>query len=668
MTSNILETIESSKNNFLILGKAGVGKSTLIKVLKKSLGRQCIVVCPTGIAAQNVKGQTINSFFKIPPRNEMKSWEIENSGEKLAELINTEMQELNTIIIDEISMVNQFVLEFISSILKKAKNNLLPFGGMRMILIGDLFQLPPIDKGNLFGDSIFFWHSSSYKNSNFKTLELNQVHRQINNVENANFIEALNRIRIYQIEQRDLNLINERLSFNVDSIKTTILTSKRDIAARYNEIGLNNTNGPTFEFDAVITGKWFESEYPKDTTIKLKVGVPVLFIKNDPSGEYKNGTRGVITEIDEPEKKLKVKISTDKIINVEFVSWAHPKYNRASQDETIIVKDTFKHFPIVLGFALTIHKSQGMTLDSIHLDLGTGAFAPGQLYVALSRIRNFSNLSIGRRITSNDIVSSSEIVSFYKNLNPQNAELVLSSSEINTINTQREEVIESNGNTISSPEMSRILFRKGCDIEDIQQERSRLGFREVLPGTIINHIISKHEEFSKEELDRIVPVSAELEQSVVSQLKKMTINEQTTLTEIRNNLEENEIDWNVLKLIGYRNNILKIINQPNTNRAENSEQNNLIQNITPVNEKCQNCNKQLQGDKTKLLCYDCYKKLPKSNQIAIRSSNAYKPWSEADDKRLLQLKLNGYTNALIAKELNRTKGAIDSRLKKLIEK
>jgi hypothetical protein len=368
----------------------------------------------------------------------------------------------------------------------------------------------------------------------------------------------LNRIRTYQIKQDDLNLINERYSLEVDSFKTTILTSRNDIAARYNEIGLNRLRGTLVAFEAVITGNWTESDLPKDQTIQLKVGAPVLFIKNDPSGEYKNGTRGVITDINADEKKLKVKISTNKTIDVEYVSWVHPKYNRASQDETIVVKDTFKHFPIILGFALTIHRCQGMTLDSIHLDLGTGAFAPGQLYVALSRIRNFSNLTIARRISSNDVVPSPEILSFYNNLEPKHVELNLSSSDIHNINTQREEVIEANGNTISSPEISRILFKKGCDIEDIQQERSKLGFREVLSGTIINHIISKHEEFSKEELNRILPISNELEQSVVSQLEKMEITDQTTLTEIRNSLQENEIDWNILKLIGYRNGLLKL--------------------------------------------------------------------------------------------------------------
>jgi hypothetical protein len=198
-----------------------------------------------------------------------------------------------------------------------------------------------------------------------------------------------------------------------------------------------------------------------------------------------------------------------------------------------------------------------MTLDSIHLDLGRGAFAPGQLYVALSRLRNFSGLSIGREISTNDILASEEIKDFYRSLNPFITQLNLTGADIQGINIITETIIEVGGRNISSPEISRILFKKGCDLEDIQNERARLGFKEVLPNTIIGHIISKHKEFSGEELDRIVPVSKELEESVVSQLKKMKINEETKLKDIRNNLVEDEIDWNVLKLIGYRNKLIQ---------------------------------------------------------------------------------------------------------------
>ena len=184
MKNDILEIIESDQSNLLILGKAGVGKSTLIKTLKSKLAQKCIVVCPTGIAAQNVDGQTIHSFFNIPSRLNLKFSEINSSGQKLGNQLSTELKELNTIIIDEISMVNQFILESISEILKVAKNNSAPFGNIRIILIGDLFQLPPVDKDNIIGNSIFFWNSASFQKANFKCVELTKVFRQEQTIEN----------------------------------------------------------------------------------------------------------------------------------------------------------------------------------------------------------------------------------------------------------------------------------------------------------------------------------------------------------------------------------------------------------------------------------------------------------------------------------------------------
>jgi GTPase SAR1 family protein len=557
MQHNLLDTIEISEDNLLIIGKAGVGKSTLIKVLKKKLGKQCIVICPTGIAAQNVKGQTINSFFRIPPRDEVAAWELRRSGEKLAEVLESDLSELNTIIIDEISMVNQFVLESISTVLKIARNSILPFGGIRMILIGDLFQLPPVDIGGKIGDRIFFWHSQSYKNSGFKSLELSQVYRQELNEENKSFLEALNRIRIYQTTKSDIDLINSRVLHDIEYIDKTTLCATNATAKEYNEQGLRRINNRDFEFFAEIRGKWELNDFPKPKSLTLKVGAPVLFMRNDPLGQYKNGTRGIITEINFNDKKVKVRLNSETTIEVEFVTWAHPKYNKSGQDETIIAEDTFKHFPLILGFALTIHRCQGMTLNSIHLDLGRGAFAPGQLYVALSRLKNFSGLSIARSINTSDIIASNEIANFYVNLKPQNTQLNLTGTDIQDIDIQKGLIIDANGRNITSPEISRALFKRGCDLEDIQNERARLGFKEVLPNTIIGHIISKHIEFSREELDRILPVPKELEESVVSQLKKMEINEETKLTDIRNNLVENEIDWNVLKLIGYRNKLIQ---------------------------------------------------------------------------------------------------------------
>ena len=422
MKNDILEIIESDQSNLLILGKAGVGKSTLIQTLKSKLGQKCIIVCPTGIAAQNVSGQTIHSFFKIPSRLELKFPEITSCGQDLSNLLTSELKELNTIILDEISMVNQYVLESISQILMVATKNPSPFGGMRLILIGDLFQLPPVDKDKLIGNKIFFWNSISFQRANFKCIELTKVFRQEQTIENQKFIEILGRIRLYEATQEDLDFLNIRVSEVVDFSNKTILCSKNDTAISYNSRGLQKLSTEEFTFHAQVNGTWSKNDYPKEPLIILKVGAPVLFMRNDPNGKYKNGTRGTITEIFFDQQKVKVSLGNDEVLDIAYVTWGHPKFNKPLEGERTEIIEQFKHFPIILGYAITIHRCQGMTLDSIHLDLGTGAFAPGQLYVALSRLRNLEGLTLANTITLKDVLVSKEITVFYQNANPAKVE------------------------------------------------------------------------------------------------------------------------------------------------------------------------------------------------------------------------------------------------------
>jgi hypothetical protein len=239
MNRDILPIVKEANDNLLILGKAGVGKSTLIKVVKKHLGKKCIILCPTGIAAQNVRGVTIHSYFSLPLVDFYSQKEINNCVSKLKAPENlTRLREIETFIIDEISMVNSMVFDAIDRILQAATGNALPFGGKRMILIGDIFQLPPIDNGNKRGDDIFFWRSDAFLRGGFTRLELRKVYRLNVSEENKNFECVLDNLRSYQTTPSDFALLNKYYSLKQNLNNTTVLCTRKEDVERYNNEGL----------------------------------------------------------------------------------------------------------------------------------------------------------------------------------------------------------------------------------------------------------------------------------------------------------------------------------------------------------------------------------------------------------------------------------------------
>jgi hypothetical protein len=551
MQRDILPIIKQSSENLLILGKAGVGKSTLIKVVKKHFGKKCVILCPTAIAAQNVSGVTIHSFFRLPIRESFSSNDIDECVRSLRAADNYQrLREIETIIIDEISMVNSFVFDAIDLILKSVFQTSKSFGGKRLILIGDIFQLPPIDKENLRRADIFFWRSSAYRNSRFVRLELRKVYRLTSSEDNKTFEKILEKLRVYNIVHSDIDFLNSHYTPNPNNNDTTTLCTRVSDVEYYNEEGLKSLGKRIFIFHAEISNGFPKKEYPVIPELKIAIGAPVIFIRNDADGYYKNGTRGKVIDIDNQNNKIKVRTEFQKEVSVGYVEWLPSKNN-----DTNLVQnpDFFRHFPLLLGYALTIHRCQGLTMSKVHLDLGRGTFAPGQLYVALSRLREISGLSLARNLRYNDLIQSEETLRFYNEVKFEEVNLNLSGAELSTVDSQNEVIKTVQGNKLDTKSLSVYLFNQGLNVEEILQERIRLGFREILPSTVIGHLVEKYKEVDLKELKDLLFITEEIEKEICEELSEIDDIKDYNWTEIRNSLSNPAFDWNKLKYIAYTN-------------------------------------------------------------------------------------------------------------------
>jgi len=548
MVRDILPIVKDTTDNLLILGKAGVGKSTLIKVVKKHLGNKCIILCPTGIAAQNVKSVTIHSYFSLPPVNNYSLKDINNGVSKLKAPENfRRLQEIETLIIDEISMVNSMVFDAMDRILRSALNSALPFGGKRLLLIGDVFQLPPIDENHEKQDDIFFWKSNAYLRGSFTRLELRKVYRLNVSEGNRTFERVLENLRLYQTTPSDLAFLNRHYAPDQNLSNTTVLCTRKADAKLYNNEGLIGLHSRLYEFDAEISSTFPKGDYPVQIQLKIAVGAPVIFIRNDSNGYYKNGTRGKVLSIDYPNKKITVLTENEEEVLVGYVEWAPSKNN----DSNTNTSSYFRHFPLLLGWALTIHRCQGLTMSKVHLDLGSGAFAPGQLYVALSRLRDISGLSLAKLLQRRDLVESEETLRFYHESIFEEVNLNLSGAELSTVDTQKEVLRTVQGTQLNTKALSVQLFNQGLDIEEILEERIRLGYREILPQTVLGHLVDGFEEVDIDELKDLLCISEELEEEISEELNDIENIEELSWTEIRNALSYHELDWTKLKLIAY---------------------------------------------------------------------------------------------------------------------
>ena len=433
--------VQYTNRNIFLTGKAGTGKTTFLHKLKETSHKRMVVVAPTGVAAINAGGVTIHSFFQMP-FGPILPGRLESSEKSFIQKFNKKkiniIRSLDLLVIDEISMVRADLLDGIDTVLRRYKNKTLPFGGVQMLMIGDLQQLAPIAKDNEWNllkehyDTIFFFSSKAYMQSNAISIELKHIYRQQDN----NFIKILNEIRDDKLSAESFQELNKRFlpGFSPENEDGYItLTTHNASANRINDEQLKKLKSKTHTFEAEVKGHFPEYSYPTDQHLKLKVGAQVMFIKNDISPEklYFNGKIGTIVNIEDDLIYVKSK-DEDNQIEVGQVMWDNVKYtiNETSKEIEEEVAGSFIQYPLRLAWAITIHKSQGLTFEKAVID-AQAAFAHGQTYVALSRCKTLEGLILSSRISSNGIICDSTVGNF-------NREVEENQPDEKTLNTSKQ--------------------------------------------------------------------------------------------------------------------------------------------------------------------------------------------------------------------------------------
>lgn len=448
--NKIFELIEKSNNSYFLTGKAGTGKSTFIHYFTKKTKKNVLLLAFTGIASINIGGQTIHSFFRLPLKPLLPNDPDITIFKPFIQKRKI-IEQTDTIIIDEVSMLRSDVLEGLDYSLRNNggdPNKI--FGGKQLIFVGDIFQLPPIVNNadevekelfRVIYDSEYFFDSVAYKKLNPQTFEFQKVHRQ----SDLNFISILNKVRDCSIEADGIKELNKRVKTNFNNENTDFvitLTSNNYLAKTENLTKLNNIPYKSHYFKATITGDFKEDKYPTDIVLELKRNSQIMLMKNDPDNNGRRWVNGTIAKIEFiDDSKIEVKLKDNSTHTLIKETWENRQYQWDKTKGRITSKiiGTFEQFPIKLAWAITIHKSQGLTFDNVIIDLGSGAFINGQLYTALSRCRNLEGLSLKRAINSSDIIEDKRLIEFYKN-NIRN-------SNLNIVETNN---IESNSNNQKS--------------------------------------------------------------------------------------------------------------------------------------------------------------------------------------------------------------------------
>jgi ATP-dependent exoDNAse (exonuclease V) alpha subunit len=402
--------MENTNRSLFITGRAGTGKSTLLRYFKDHTKKSVVVCAPTGIAALNVEGQTIHSLFTLPPKL------LDNYDIKRA--YNGIYKRIDTIIIDEISMVRADLFDAIDMFMRlNGREPKEPFGGVQVILFGDLYQLPPVVENDMGGvmnkiyDSPYFFDSKIMKHFDFDIITLTKVYRQ----KDISFIEFLDKVRLGNIDTETLEFINKKVDEKKieDSI---IVTPTNKVANFINHEKLNKLPSELFTYKAKIKGdfKLGLTNLPVDLDLDLKKDARVIFVKNDSQGQWVNGTLGKVEELGND--FVKVKLDDGTIVSVGAVDWDKIKYEYDSDLKRIMPKVTGKltQIPLRLAWALTIHKCQGQTLDRVHIDITSGVWEFGHVYVALSRCRTLEGIGLETKIWPNDIKIDYRVSEFLK--------------------------------------------------------------------------------------------------------------------------------------------------------------------------------------------------------------------------------------------------------------
>ena len=413
------DLVANTNTSLFITGKAGTGKTTFVKRIQKEIDKNFLVLAPTGIAALNVGGQTIHSCFGFPLEVIGPQTRMEVSPEK-----RTVLEKADTIIVDEASMVRADLVDGMDRFLSALTHSHLPFGGKQVVFVGDLFQLPPVyRKGTadedmlrvIYGDGTpYFYKANVMKRMNLPKIEFQKVYRQ----KDQPFLSILDRMRLGENTSEDFDIINERVSTDDKAGDYSVtLASRNDTVEAINNMRLGEIDAEEFCYEGEIEGKFRIQDAPVPMELKLKVGAQVIFCRNDYSKGVVNGTIAKVTELEED--TIKVVLEDGTKLDVEKMTWESKEsvYNPTTRRVESEVVGTFVQYPIKLAWAITIHKSQGMTFDRMHFDLKRGTFAPGQAYVAISRMRTLEGLTLSNKLCPYHILQNAEIKAFANSFN-----------------------------------------------------------------------------------------------------------------------------------------------------------------------------------------------------------------------------------------------------------
>lgn len=413
------DLVANTNRCLFITGKAGTGKTTFIQRIQKEIQKNFVVLAPTGIAAIAAGGQTVHSFFGFPmevigPHTKL---QVSFSNEEL-------LRHVDTIIVDEASMLRSDMVDGMDRYLRLAFHNNMPFGGKQIIFVGDLFQLPPVVRKGTVDDEMlcdlygvgtpFFYKANVLKRMNLPKIEFKKVYRQTDNT----FIEILNKMRTGEVGHTELEILNDHVSSSDDmGDYSVILTGFNKKAERINEVKLNALEGDEMVYNGVKTDEFKSGDCPAPEHLRLKIGAQVIFCKNDYSAKCANGTIAKVISLDDD--VIQVQLENGNKVRVVRTTWESYEriYNRETHRIESKVVGSYSQFPLKLAWAITIHRSQGMTFDRMHFDLSWGTFAAGQAYVAISRMRSLAGLSLSNPLMAHHVTVNPEIRAFSNSFN-----------------------------------------------------------------------------------------------------------------------------------------------------------------------------------------------------------------------------------------------------------